>query len=876
MRSLAGFFIVALAALSLAPRANALPDLVSSDTPPGWSFPALPRSSGDATAGSVVLQAPALPGESANTWFNGSMHNIGNATASNAFTGLYLDGVLRTLQGPFSVPASAYGRYVNIQSSVVIKGGRHTLLSSADVFGGVTESNESNNDWARQYIWSPLPLTAGSPVTRTYDPVSYAGTAGPWPNAEGFSGVVDSGHWWYAFACMPEQTGTDYDMIVNGVAPSNNPQAGFAGPLGWQWAGDHIEVGIINRNIAPSGTYYAGVINSFGTDNKVVQFEAAPNVTFFTPGVYGPYTMNAGDLVDVHELYAFTGATLQIEIRPLSGDANFGAYLVSPTANGLASIADPATGVLADSHFAGESEILSVNLSSGSYYGLVIFKPHSADRTKSVTYEIIVSSYPNLAANYTPPGWSGPIVVENNDTGSEPFTLPPTLNGNQYTTSFVGADFNYGPAATTSTFYDEILVDDERYWTFVRDSSLPVYPGTYAYDQSPTGGFASLVTGGRHHLRHDVDATNTIDELPPYENDNTFTDWFVWTPLELAPQVPYSRRFPPTRTPQGWGPWESCEGYRFTATTGYFWSAVGMIPTSMSSDYDVRLHTASTGSKDGFGPWLAWSDDPFSGNPDFCVVNYNMTSTGTHDLSVINWNGSHESYYIQRADAGYFGQPPPGISYYGPMNLPDRACLNIHEFYLTAGTPRFFSVVNLDGGADLELYLFGGTSDVYYTKRTSLAFANNAGPGESEQFGPVTVPQDGFYAVVVAKSKATDVYRSANYQIAISDQGLVDVPPAGTALPMQFALSTAGPNPATDGTSFELAVPQGQGTATVSVYDLAGRRVRTLVQGEVSPGRHRIAWDGRDAFGKRSAPGLYLAKLDAPHVKVTRKITLLQ
>jgi hypothetical protein len=575
MRSLAGFFIVALAALSLASRANALPDLVSSDTPPGWSFPALPRSSGDATAGSCLIQAPALPGESANTWFNGSMHNIGNATASNAFTGLYLDGVLRTIQGAFSVPASAYGRYVNIQSSVVIKGGRHTLLSRADVFGGVTESNESNNDWSRQYIWSPLTLTAGVPVTRTYDPPSMSGFTGPWLNAEGFSGAVDSGHWWYAFACLPDQSDTDFDVITNAETPSNNPQAGFGGPLGWQFVGNYNDVRIINRNIAPSGTYYAGVINESGTGNKVVQFEAAPNVTFFGPGVYGPYTMGPGDIVDLHELYAFTSDLLQIEIRPLSGDANFGAFLAHPTANGLASNADLDTGILADGHFGGESEFLSGNLTMGNYHGLVVYKTRSTEIAKSLTYEIIVSANPNLVANYTPPGWSGPIVIENTDTGGEPYTLPPTLYGNQLTTSYVGSDFNSGPEMTTSTFYDGIFLDDEQKWTFVRDSSLPVYPGTYTIDQSPIGGFASYVTGGRHHVRHDIDFTNTVDEVAPYESDNTFTDWFVWTPLVLAPQVPYSRTYPPTRTPQGWGPWESCEGYRFTATSGYFWSAVG-------------------------------------------------------------------------------------------------------------------------------------------------------------------------------------------------------------------------------------------------------------------------------------------------------------
>jgi hypothetical protein len=292
----------------------------------------------------------------------------------------------------------------------------------------------------------------------------------------------------------------------------------------------------------------------------------------------------------------------------------------------------------------------------------------------------------------------------------------------------------------------------------------------------------------------------------------------------------------------------------------------------MASDYDLRLHTPSTGSKDGFADYLAWSNDPFAGNPDFCIVNYNVAPAGPRDVSTIRWSGTAPCY-VSQSDAPYYGVVPAGVATYGPMTLPAYACLNIHEFWLTAGTPRYITAANLDGGADLELYLFDGALP-YHTKGTQMAFTNTYGPGESEQFGPITVPVDGFYAVVVAKSKATDVDRSSHYQIVFSDGGPVDVPQT-EHMPTAFALSSAWPNPASSDMSFELAVPQGQGPATVSVYDLAGRRVRTLVEGEVTPGRHRLTWDGRDASGNRAAPGVYLAKLEAPHVKATKKLTLL-
>jgi hypothetical protein len=63
---------------------------------------------------------------------------------------------------------------------------------------------------------------------------------------------------------------------------------------------------------------------------------------------------------------------------------------------------------------------------------------------------------------------------------------------------------------------------------------------------------------------------------------------------------------------------------------------------------------------------------------------------------------------------------------------------------------------------------------------------------------------------------------------------------------------------------------------SVVVYDLAGRRVRALVEGEGAPGRHVLTWDGCDASGHRVAAGVYFVKLEAPVLTSTRKITLLR
>jgi hypothetical protein len=77
-------------------------------------------------------------------------------------------------------------------------------------------------------------------------------------------------------------------------------------------------------------------------------------------------------------------------------------------------------------------------------------------------------------------------------------------------------------------------------------------------------------------------------------------------------------------------------------------------------------------------------------------------------------------------------------------------------------------------------------------------------------------------------------------------------------------------NPATTIT-YELPAP---GPVRLCVYDLRGRLVRTLVDGQRETGLHRIRWDGTDDRGRPQAAGVYLCLLAAGEVRETRRLTL--
>jgi hypothetical protein len=87
----------------------------------------------------------------------------------------------------------------------------------------------------------------------------------------------------------------------------------------------------------------------------------------------------------------------------------------------------------------------------------------------------------------------------------------------------------------------------------------------------------------------------------------------------------------------------------------------------------------------------------------------------------------------------------------------------------------------------------------------------------------------------------------------------------------ELALEWAGPNPSAGPSRLTLALPR-DAHARVAVYDLAGRVVRTLVDGWQSAGVVSLSWDGRSADGRRAGPGLYFVRGVVGGSSVTRSV----
>jgi hypothetical protein len=93
--------------------------------------------------------------------------------------------------------------------------------------------------------------------------------------------------------------------------------------------------------------------------------------------------------------------------------------------------------------------------------------------------------------------------------------------------------------------------------------------------------------------------------------------------------------------------------------------------------------------------------------------------------------------------------------------------------------------------------------------------------------------------------------------------------------PNQFSLSQNYPNPFNSSTEiqFSLASP---GPASLVIYDIQGREVRLLLDGNLEAGSHSAIWNGLNDDSKPVSSGVYFYKLLAGDATQTNRMTLLR
>ena len=835
-----------------------LANLDPTDTPYGFTSPVVPRNANDAAYGYVWL-TPVLDGNVFHTWINCSVQSEGPATAPAFTSRLDLDESewLTNLSWPEATPGSV--QKYNI-GTAIMRGGRHTIVHTVDPDNLVGESNEGDNVWRGQWVWSPYVLADQTLVSRSVPPDRGLMTD---PNCDGFQ---LTGNWWGGVAICPTSPDDDYDVaLYDDYADS---QTGFshvvAGSADWAGETDFV---LFNGNVLGyMQTRWAGVTAweaRYGGD-FVVHPSNQTGPTYYPGTAYGDSllvagTLAANEIMRVTEVYLGSPTTTYgFRLHPTAGtaDLNLALYAAADDYMGKGDY-------LAVSENAGTADdYLQYQPASAGYYALVVWKRGWEDLAAESAFSLTLGpALPNLTAGYVPEGWSAPVVPRNaGDATAASALLPPTLPGDA-----AGTWTNWAilvqAGNPTPGWSSDLLLDGISGMGSARVGELGPTTGTPItfINVGPW-----TVTGGRHTLTAIADGPATLPELD--EDDNVWSTQYVWSPLLRAREDPVVRPAPP---PMGVFPDYNCDGYEIQRDPWAAWvvSEAALGP----DDYDLVTYDDYVGSTSGFshevgGSTVGWN------STDFVVGHYEGTPTTVYP-GVTEYGGTRGAYVFDWSDAtGRNGdnEYTPLVLFADQVMAPFRLA-NVYEGYFVSGVPYFIDLVMSSGTPNLLLAVYSGESGGIWGRQQYSALATAVGANrDTLQF---LAPIDGYYPLVVFRPDGSDV-TEARYTLSWRVAGSTDVPP-GEPGAAALVFVGARPNPIVDRGALEFALP-GAARVRLSVYDLAGRRVRTLADGPYPAGRHAIDWDGRGDDAVRLAAGVYLARLEVGGRVVCRRVALLR
>ncbi|NOZ03983.1 MAG: T9SS type A sorting domain-containing protein [FCB group bacterium] len=278
-------------------------------------------------------------------------------------------------------------------------------------------------------------------------------------------------------------------------------------------------------------------------------------------------------------------------------------------------------------------------------------------------------------------------------------------------------------------------------------------------------------------------------------------------------------------------------------------------------------------TSDGGINWISVNDSAFGG------------SSG--DIwRKIDFINTEEGYFFEAGIApNYLYKTTNGCSTWVRTNHPENR-LHVLKFFnesiglsanwegvnqtLDGGvTWESISIPNIGWGMDLE-FDPDNPANVWLVGINNVFFSNDTGRTWSIQFSASIVFRD-------------IVFIDGRHGWLLGDGGLFHTTDGGLMVfgedfpnnPEIFMLSQNYPNPFNPITTIEYSLPR-ENHVKLTIYDVSGRHVKTLVNSREGPGYKSIKWDGSNEFGQSVGAGIYIYTIKAGEYVKTRKMVLLK
>jgi hypothetical protein len=337
--------------------------------------------------------------------------------------------------------------------------------------------------------------------------------------------------------------------------------------------------------------------------------------------------------------------------------------------------------------------------------------------------------------------------------------------------------------------------------------------------------------------------------------------------------------------------------FQHVTATGQILSPVN--GSAASGIFSPQVEPSIAGDGEG-GAFLAWTDSRF-GNADIYGQHVNYLGAATWpfaDEPLCNSSGSQSrpamvssaasTAIVIWEDQRSFGSTATDL--YATSRTVDRVA---PSGWIANGNPvctavggQLYPQLVADGlGGVFATWVDqrSGSNDIWAMQINSAGGAVAGWPangfplsraGGSQEFPRLVTDGSGGAIVAWTDGRVADpdIYAMHLFgPIAPSPTSVPAIPEASGPLRLSIA-----PNPALGrvAVGFELASPA---SVDVDVLDVAGRRIRAVSRGVVlTPGRHRLSWEGRDDQGRAVRSGLYFVRVRAGGIEAVRRLVLLE
>lgn len=856
-----------------------MPDLAWT-TKPGWAAPMVPRPANDASWTSVPAPVT-LVGEADSTWINAACENVGGSTAGASRMNFHLDGAFLGYRNLWTIDPGAWNGPTNY-GPFNVRGGRHVIRVTADAADAVAESDETNNVFARQWCWQGDPLPPLSSAVRAAPPLynqDSEHTTLSWHNCDGVRIVPDAAYDWCAvWAERLVDDGRNEHMLRLHPASDSPTDAFGTNYEATTNAPGQLQALLVNSHTFGNGPWDVGVIR-FGTstpDYRIGHTHESPYPFDFGIDPETPYGSPRLMMFQFHVGAGDLGpATLVARTNPDNGPVHMGWLAPAFTRGHLGDVNDPVT-----TDAEGVATI-DLDLTVTGDYCCVVWGNRSEHPANLSVNVGLYGPRPDLET-MTMTGWYAPVVPRPApDALLFDCGLPDTLHGGQASTWMNFAARNGGTADADTVGWG---LDIDGGWDFGVHQILTLAPGgTRNLRNLQRMGTPWTVPGGRHTISLRMDYLGEVAES--VECNNSSARQYCWSPAVL-PSHGALTITGPDRLPPREGGWADCDGggpqywncdglrtaYVPPIGGNMHWVGTAVMPWTGDLDIDLQLHAPLSGTQDGFGPHVLATSASGAGQVDFVLVNYRFAPARAHDVGVLeDLDANSPGYYVQEARSTFGGIAGPGAM--GPYAMSAGRMLNLHDFLLDAGS---YLITLADDGSGVDWGMSLYQDGMYHGKSGVLdgAIAWENGPGQTERMH-VTVPPGTSCCLAVWKTDVGELAKDGSYLLWVAEgvSGVGDEVPG--ALPAATRFAGAVPNPFNPQTVIAFDVVSA-GPCRVTVHDLQGRLVRTLVDRAMAAGRHEETWDGLDDAGRRVASGVYVARLEAAGARDLLKVALVK